>query len=122
MEVGPLKRVLGVFFAATMIALFCLCGFAAAHPPKEVALSWNPSGTLTVKVTHNVNDPLKHYIYRIVIYVNDEIKTQKDISTQQSPEGQTETFSLGGLPSGAKVKAEAFCVIMGSASGSITIP
>ena len=36
---------------------------AAAHPPKEVTVSWDASSdTLTVNALHSVNDPAKHYI------------------------------------------------------------
>ena len=60
---------------AVLIALFGSAAFA--HPPKEVILSWNPSGTLTVNVKHNVNDPQKHYINKILIFVNDKVTVQK---------------------------------------------
>lgn len=105
------------------VVLIALFGSAAfAHPPKEVILSWNPSGTLTVNVKHNVNDPQKHYINKILIFVNDKVTVQKEYTSQQSSEEFHDSFSLGALPPGTKIKAEAFCVIMGSASGSISVP
>jgi hypothetical protein len=98
-------------------------GLASAHPPKSVALSWNPSsGTLSVNVSHAANDPEKHYVHRIIVYVNNNRAAQKDYDSQSNADGLTDTFSLGALPSGANIKAEAFCVIMGSTTGSLTVP
>lgn len=93
---------------------------AFAHPPKSVALTWN-GGTLAVNVTHNVNDPGKHYVYKIIVYANDNVVSQREYSSQGSADGLADTFDLGSLPVGTNVKAEAFCVIMGSATGSITV-
>ncbi|MDR1482465.1 MAG: hypothetical protein LBI74_07560 [Synergistaceae bacterium] len=95
---------------------------ASAHPPKSVKLAWNANGNLTVTVGHSVNDPGKHYIYKVIIYVNDTVAAQKEYSSQTSADELTDVFSLGGKPSGTRIKAEAFCVIMGSASGEITVP
>ncbi len=95
---------------------------ASAHPPKSVVLQWNPSGTLGVNVSHSVNDPAKHYIYRVVVYVNNNVAMQKEYNAQTNGDGLSDSFSLGALASGTNVKVEAFCVIMGSASGSLTVP
>jgi hypothetical protein len=96
-------------------------GIASAHPPRGVSLSWDPSGKLTVNVDHSVNDPQKHYIGKIIVYVNDKIVAQKEYSSQTSGEAQADTFDLGALPAGTNIKAEAFCVIMGSAAGAIAV-
>jgi desulfoferrodoxin (superoxide reductase-like protein) len=109
-------------FICAILFLAALAQAAAAHPPKSVSLVWNPGGSLTVKVDHSVNDPQKHYVNKIIVYVNDKIVAQKEYSSQTNEDGQTDTFSLGALPSGVNIKAEAFCVIMGSATGAITLP
>lgn len=111
-----------ILLAVFTLALLCVAAVAFAHPPKAVNLSWNPNGTLTVTVDHPVNDPQKHYINKVIVYVNDKIATQKEYQTQASAEGFTDTFQLGTQPSGTKLKAEAFCIIMGSGTGSITVP
>jgi hypothetical protein len=95
---------------------------AAAHPPKDISISLNPNGNLTVKVSHSVNDPLKHYIKKIIIYVNNNIAIQKEYSSQTDDDGLTDTFSLGPQASGSNIKVEAQCVIMGSAESSTTFP
>ncbi len=106
------------------VSALCLLsiGLANAHPPKSVVLSWDPSGVLSVNVSHSVKDPDKHYIYRVVVYTNDKVAAQKEYDAQPSGEGLSDSFSLGALASGTNIKAEAFCVIMGSTTGSITVP
>lgn len=113
------KKILLALLAVTILGL---ASVAFAHPPKAVNLAWNANGTLTVTVDHPVNDPQKHYINKIIVYVNDKIATQKEYQSQGSATGFTDTFQLGALPSGTKIKAEAFCIIMGSSTGSITAP
>ena len=114
-----MKRLSAVFFVLCTILLSAT--LAGAHPPKSVNLSWD-NGTLTVKVEHSVNDPQKHYIYKIVVYVDNQVAAQKDYTSQPDAAGLTDRFALPSVKSGANVKAEAFCVIMGSTTGSITIP
>ena len=106
--------------ALTLFYLVFASGIASAHPPKEISLSWDPGGRLTITVAHSVNDPQKHYVNKIIVYVNDKIAAQKEYTSQTSGEAQSDTFNLGALPVGTSVKAEAFCVIMGSVTGAIT--
>ena len=113
------KKILLAVFA---VVLWGLATAAFAHPPKAVNLAWNSNGTLTVTVDHPVNDPQKHYINKIIVYVDDKIVTQKEYQSQASATGFTDTFQLGALSPGTKIKAEAFCIIMGSSTGSITVP
>jgi hypothetical protein len=109
-------------FLGAMLFLAVLANAASAHPPKGVSLSWGLNGQLAVNVDHSVNDPQKHYINKIIVYVNDGIAVQKEYTLQSSDAGQSDVFALGALPSGTNIKVEAFCVIMGSASGVTTVP
>lgn len=113
------KKIVFCLIAVTMLGL---TGTAFAHPPKSLNLSWNPNGTLTVTVDHSVNDPQKHFINKITIYVNDKIVINKEYQAQENESGFTATFPIGTQPSGTIVKAEAFCIIMGSNTGSLTVP
>ncbi len=116
-----MKKWLILFAFVTCLFLLSIAP-AGAHPPKSVALSWNPSGALGVNVSHSVNDPAKHYVYRIVVYVNNNVAAQKEYNAQPNGDGLSDSFSLGALASGTNIKVEAFCVIMGSTSGSLTVP
>ncbi|MDR3320850.1 MAG: hypothetical protein LBS93_00250 [Synergistaceae bacterium] len=97
-------------------------GAASAQPPKSVFLSVAPGGVLTVKVEHSVNDPQKHFINRIMVYVDDKIAAQRDYSSQTSADGHEDTFQLDALLPGSAIKVEAYCVIMGFATGAIKVP
>jgi hypothetical protein len=103
---------LGIFFSET----------AFAHPPREVRLELRPGGELVVYAAHTVDDPQKHYIYRITIYANNNIVATREYKSQNAMDGLTDTFAIGALPSGTNLKAEAVCVIMGSATGSMVVP
>jgi hypothetical protein len=109
-------------FLWALLALIAFAKVSDAHPPKLVSLAWNPSGSLTVNVDHYVNDPQKHYISKIIVYVNDKIAAQKEYSSQTSGNGLTDVFNLGTQPGGTTIKVEAYCLIMGSVTGSIVVP
>lgn len=111
-----------IMLAVILAALLAIPAIAFAHPPKAVKMSWDPSGVLTVNAEHSVGDPQKHYINKIIIYVNDKIVTQKEYKAQSGADGLTDTFNLGPQASGTTIKAEAFCIIMGSDTGSLTVP
>jgi hypothetical protein len=108
------------FAAVILIAFYSETAFA--HPPKEVRLDLRPGGELTVSVAHTVDDPGKHYINRIVIYANNAIIATKEYQGQNGTDGLTDTFSIGEMSPGVNLKAEAFCVIMGSTTGSMVVP
>ena len=110
-----------IFIRALLFVMLCASA-AFAHPPKDVTLSWDASGALTVRAAHNVEDPGKHFISKVMVFVNDKIAVQKEYSSQQSADGFADTFSLGAQPSGTKISVEAFCVIMGSKTASLVTP
>jgi hypothetical protein len=100
----------------------CFSKTVFAHPPREVRLDLRPGGELVVYAAHTVDDPQKHYIYRIVVYANNNILLTREYKSQNGTDGLTDTFAIGEQPTGTNLKAEAFCVIMGSAAGSATVP
>lgn len=104
------------------VSILCAATAAFAHPPRAVNLTWNRNGTLAVSVEHPVNDPEKHFINKIVVYVDDGIAAQKEYQTQGNAQALADSFQLGALPPGTTVKVEAFCIIMGSLTNSLTIP
>ena len=100
-----------------------LGGSAWAHPPKSVTLSLDaPSGRLTVQVVHGVNDPVKHHVQRISVFVGGKLAAQKEYPSQTDVNGMTDTFSVGSVPKGTKIRVEATCNIMGSATGELISP
>jgi hypothetical protein len=113
------RRGARIFISFLMVMVFSSAAFS--HPPKNVTMSLN-GGVLSVNVSHSVDNPDKHYIYRITIYRDNNIVVSKDYNSQPGADDLSDTFDIGVSPQGSVIKAEAFCVIMGSASGSITVP
>ena len=113
------RRSVGILIVFLTVMIFS--GPAFSHPPKSVTMSLN-GGVLSVNVAHSVDNPDKHYIYRITIYRDNKIVISKDYKSQPGTDGLSDTFDIGVSPLGSVIKAEAFCVIMGSASGSMTVP
>lgn len=111
-----------VMFLAVLLIASVLSTKASAHPPKEVTLGWNPNGNLTVNVRHGVDDPEKHYIYRITVYVDNKVAATNDFKSQAGNDGLSVVIPIGPQPEGTNITAEAFCVIMGSAVGSLVVP
>ena len=110
------------FTVFALFFFFLLTTMSWAHPPKEVLPSWDSKGNLKVEIVHNVEDPQKHYVNHVNIYLNGKLIQQKDYTQQSTNNGETLTFSLGNLPSGSTIKVEATCVIFGTTSGSLVIP
>ncbi|MDR3165618.1 MAG: hypothetical protein LBU13_08575 [Synergistaceae bacterium] len=108
-----------IFISFLLVTAFS--GPAFSHPPKDVTMSLK-GGMLSVNVSHSVDNPDKHYIYKITIYKDNKIVLSKDYKSQTSADGLSDTFDIGTPQQGSVIKAEAFCVIMGSVSGSITAP
>jgi hypothetical protein len=108
--------------ALVFLFLAAIAGAAYPHPPKEVILNWNPQGELTVRVIHGVDDPGKHFIFKITVYVDNKMAATREYKSQTDADGLTDTFSLGALPGGTNLKAEASCIIMGTATGSAIVP
>lgn len=113
------KNIFSIFAAAVM--LFISAVSSEAHPPKTISLSWDGSSHLSVAVSHGVNDTAKHYVYQITIYGNNAMLMQRSYSSQSSAETHSDTFDLGALASGTKLRVEAACVIMGTASAEVVI-
>lgn len=109
------------------LAISCVCfivitvSAALAHPPKELAIEWDPSGVLNVTVSHAVNDSSKHYVYQVSVFVDGTLVENREYTAQSSPEGHTDSFAIGAQQPGSVIRAEAFCVIMGSSSASINV-
>lgn len=108
----------GIFLAALLAVLIAMPAFA--HPAREVSMSWN-NGSLTVKVQHGVDDPAKHFIQQISVYVNDKMVAQKKYTKQATNEGMSDTFQLGALAPKSVIRAEVTCVIMGTTNGTLTV-
>jgi hypothetical protein len=110
----------------TIIVLLGVATLALAHPPKEVALSWDPATKImTIKVTHLINeskvtDPTRHYVKELGLTINGKVVAITNYKYQQFPDGETIAFELD-LKSGDKVTATAKCSLAGQNTGEYTV-
>ena len=97
-----------------------------AHPPKEVALSYDPATKmLTITVTHLikqslVSDPAKHYVKEISVKINDKSVVVANYSSQQADEGDKVIFMLN-LKSADKVTVRAVCSMAGDKTSELMV-
>ena len=115
------KTALTALAAILCTAIFPAAGFA--HPPKAPEVSWTASGhTLSVKASHIVNDPAKHYVIGFVVLDG----SGKQIFTKQyTKQSSDKTFSdsavLNGVNTGDTIKVRLVCNIMGTVEKEITL-
>ncbi len=85
-----------------------------AHPPKSVDADFdNGTKVLTVKISHFVDSPSKHFIEKIVVELNgDEIITQK-LKAQNTKQGQEAQYMITDAVVGDTITITAYCSISG---------
>lgn len=117
------KRKKTIILAASMLFLLLLLGSlsAQAHPPSQVGLSYDLANqSLTVSVSHQVSDPARHYINRIVISKNSSEILARDYSSQPTVSSFSYDYQIN-ASAGDMISATAYCVIAGSRSAQIRV-
>lgn len=110
----------------TVLVLICLTIYSAAvwaHPPKTPSVSWDAkTNTLSVKATHQVSDPTKHFVFALVVLDSkgQTIET-KQYTMQASQQSFSDSIQLKGVMPGDTVKVRLVCNIMGTTEQSITL-
>jgi len=113
-------------FTITLFILLCFIfcpATAFAHPPKTPDISWDAkSNTLTVKATHVVNDPAKHFVFALVVL---DSKGQSIETKQYTMQSSAQTFSdsvqLKGIMPGDTIKVRLVCNIMGATETTVVL-
>ena len=109
-------------FIGALFFIIGLPGISAAHPPKEVALSYDPSsGNLQVTITHSSPFPSNHYIKRVEISINGKVQNVLDYQSQPEKTPFAYTYKIKAA-AGDTLEASAFCNLYGSKTGRLTIP
>lgn len=104
-----------------ILLMSCLCCAATvyAHPPSSIALS--RSGTsVEVLVTHNVSNPLQHYISLIEVFLNGKKIIDQHFSLQ-TENNQRALYIIPELKNGDIVEVEADCNQFGDLKQKLTI-
>jgi desulfoferrodoxin (superoxide reductase-like protein) len=108
-----------LFLAAGSLLL--LCGIAAAHPPASLEAALQPDGKLRVMISHTVNDPVKHFISRIVVTSDGKVIAEEKFTQQSDKTGVVAEIPAAGLSKGQTVQIEADCNIFGSLKKTFTL-
>jgi hypothetical protein len=75
-------------FLASIVLVF-LCGIAAAHPPSSLEAALQPDGKLRILVSHTVNDPVKHFINRVVVSSGGKVIAEERFNQQADRTGSS---------------------------------
>lgn len=100
-----------------------MSGYAFAHPPGSVTLSYNDTGgELSVAVTHQVDDPTTHFVEHVTVRQGNTVLIDKSYSSQPGKTSFSYRYDLPQLKgSSGEVIADARCSITGSRSGTLTL-
>lgn len=105
-----------------LILLVCLGGLAAAHPPSRLDLAYHEeTGMLEVAITHDVADPMTHFVQEVAIRKNGMVLGEETYTSQPSENLFTYRYPVVLAP-GDEVTAIADCNLFGTITGRISIP
>jgi len=106
-----------------ILALAALSGYALAHTPAGVAVSFDETtGDLSVAVTHQVDDPATHYVKHVTVQQGTTVLINQSYTSQPDKSAFTYRYNLPQLKgSSGEVKVDVECSVFGSRSGTLTL-
>jgi hypothetical protein len=106
-----------------VVSLGMLIGGVLAHPPADVVISYDDTtGDLIVSVTHQVDDPIKHYIEKVTVKLDETILINPVYTSQPDRTSFTYRYNLPQLKgSSGDVRVDLQCSQFGSRSGTLTL-
>ena len=112
------------FAISLLVAVFLLAWFPApggAHSPKEIALSYDQAKkALEVRITHGVDDPVKHYIESVEIKKNGKTLSKTEYKSQPGEATFLYTYPVDVVP-GDILEVKASCNKFGSKTVKMTV-
>ncbi|UCD19756.1 MAG: hypothetical protein JSU64_01045 [candidate division WOR-3 bacterium] len=108
-----------VFFVAVMIFMAMpLTG----HPPKNIELDYDAeAGILSIEIAHSVNDPLKHFINKVVVEVNGKKHVEQYFKKQADGENQRALYKIIDAEEGSSLTVIAYCNISGRRKADLEV-
>jgi hypothetical protein len=106
-----------------ILALTMLSGYALAHTPSDVALSYNESSAdLDVAITHMVDDPSTHYVKRVTVWQGTTVLIDQSYTRQPDKSAFTYRYNLPQLKgSSGEITINVECNLIGSRSATISL-
>lgn len=104
-----------------IIALTALSGYALAHPPSDVTVSYSEkTGDLNVAITHQVDNPATHYVKRVTVWEGTTVLVNQTYTSQPDKSAFTYVYNIPQLKgSVGEVTVDAECSLVGSRSGTL---
>jgi desulfoferrodoxin (superoxide reductase-like protein) len=110
------------YFVLLFLGLLVLTRPISAHPPSEIELEFNPfEYTLSVIIHHAVNDPGKHYIYKVSVELNGEEIIKQKFKYQYNEDAQLALYQIHDAREGDEITVTAYCSISGKKEATIVV-
>jgi hypothetical protein len=110
---------------AVLICVLAVClfaGAAAAHPPKDVSLEFDPaSHMLMVMAMHDTKDVTKHYVGTIQVSLNGDKLIEQKFKSQPTPDMQMGHYLINDAKVGDVLSVTAICSIAGKKTVTLKI-
>ncbi|UCF70766.1 MAG: hypothetical protein JSW49_00360 [candidate division WOR-3 bacterium] len=108
-----------VFFIAVMIFIAVpLTG----HTPKNIGLDYDAeTGMLSVEIKHGVNDPLKHFINKVVVELDGKKHVEQYFGKQADGENQRAIYKIIDAEEGSTLTVIAYCNISGRRKADLEV-
>jgi hypothetical protein len=104
-----------------IMALSALTGSALAHTPAGVEVSYDGmSGELGVAITHQVEDPVTHYVKQVTVRQGSTVLIAQTYTSQPNKKAFTYRYYLPQLKGRVgEIRADVECNIVGARSGTL---
>jgi len=114
-----MTRIVPIFVS---LIVFCAIPFIVfANAPSGLAVSYNlETQDLQVTITHPVNDPTTHYIYKVELQKNGMIHNTSTYTSQPDPNSFTYTYRVNAT-TGDTIDVTASCIQGGSKTTRYTV-
>ena len=95
---------------------------AYAHPPSEIKITFDPATKiLQAVITHNVSNPLNHYIKKVDVGLNGKEIIAHTLSKQDNNESQAVSYLIPDAKEGDTISVEGYCSISGKLEKEIRV-
>jgi len=106
----------------TVLFLFLSIQFSYAHPPSSIEASFDASTKmLSAVISHQVNNPTKHFIKEVEIELNGEEIIEREFKKQDDNAIQSINFEIPDASPGDLITIEAYCSISGKLTKKLSV-
>ncbi len=109
-------------FLFVLLTIFAFSLSVSSHPPTKIDLDFdNEEMILRVEVYHPVLFIRNHYIKKIEVYLNDDLKIVQDFDRQLTKKTQKAGYFIFEAKKGDVIKVKAICNKHGDRTASLVI-